>query len=40
MRKGLLIAWTMAEPNLWEKVDRDRDFATFAKEIVAKNTEG
>ncbi|CAZ79720.1 unnamed protein product [Tuber melanosporum] len=28
------------QPNLWEKVDGDRDFATFAKEIVAKNTEG
>lgn len=26
------------EPNLYEKVDKERDFATFAKEIVAKNT--
>ncbi|KAG0642196.1 hypothetical protein HOY80DRAFT_951857 [Tuber brumale] len=28
------------QPNLWEKVDEDRDFATFAKKIVAKNTDG
>ncbi|KAG0135269.1 hypothetical protein HOY82DRAFT_601040 [Tuber indicum] len=28
------------QPNLWEKVDGERDFATFAKGIVAKNTEG
>ncbi|CUS10648.1 unnamed protein product [Tuber aestivum] len=28
------------QPNLWEKIDKDRDFATFAREIVAKITEG
>ena len=26
------------EPNLFDMVDKTRDFATFAKEIVAKNT--
>jgi hypothetical protein len=30
----------LPEPNLYEKVDKERDFAQFAKEIVAKNTEG
>lgn len=27
-----------SEPNLFDKVDKDRDFATFAKDIVEKNT--
>lgn len=26
------------EPNLYEMVDKDRDFATFAKQIVEQNT--
>ncbi|KAF2458260.1 hypothetical protein BDY21DRAFT_342007 [Lineolata rhizophorae] len=39
--KGAMVARnTLAvftQPNLWEKVDERRDFATFAREIVEKN---
>jgi hypothetical protein len=35
----VLIMAPGVEPNLYDKVDRERDFAAFAKEVVGKNTK-